>query len=169
MNADYRDMIRECLAKASEIVGQEISLYRYKTEKKAYVKLPIDSTPAEDFYPDTAAANKPFSLGFLSAGLQSPHILHSFSIYQFPGCCALCISSGATTSWAYSNKGLNKLGIKIRIAIAGLTGYTAIMCTDIAHNSNSIKTIEGAGGKKLDDLVNRRTKNRVNIYIIRVP
>jgi hypothetical protein len=88
-----------------------------------------------------------------------------FIMSPFPGCCALCISTAASVFEKYRNKGLNRLGIRLREAIAGATGYTGWLCTDLEANSPSIRTIEGNGFKKFYDLRNKRTNNNVNLYI----
>jgi hypothetical protein len=88
-----------------------------------------------------------------------------FRMYPFPGCCALCISSGAFVRPGFTQRGINKLCLQLRELIAAFTGYTGLICTDKANNIPSIRTIEGAGFQKLYDLQNRRTRNKVNIYI----
>jgi hypothetical protein len=101
----------------------------------------------------------------ISIGINN--LVTTFSLYYFPGCCALAISSGAVVN--FPNKGINKLGLQLRMMLAGAAGFTGLICTDVAHNTYSIRTIEGAGFDQLSTITNRRTKNRVNLYLKEIP
>lgn len=168
---DARDIVKEMqnlLSKIGMIVGGKVvQIYRYDRDTQNYNLLNIDQPNL--FAASAGESRAPFALGYVEPGLKDPVYIQSFNIVQFPGCCALCISTGTTTSAAFRNKGINRLAIQLRILIASYIGYTAMLCTDVAHSVYSIKSIEKAGYKKFDDLINRRTKNRVNLYITRLP
>ena len=88
-----------------------------------------------------------------------------FNLYPFPGCCGYCISSNAHVTIGYQHRGINKLGIRLRELIAGLAGYTGLVCTDIQVNTPSIRTIEGAEFRKIHEITNRRTRRVVHLYV----
>jgi hypothetical protein len=94
-----------------------------------------------------------------------PHYIAAFTMYYFPGCCAMCVSTAARVNEKYRRRGINKLGMKLRITLAKLFNYSAMVCTDLAGNEGSIKTIEGAGFEKIFDVRNRRTANSINVYV----
>lgn len=168
---DARDIVKEMqnlLSKIGMIVGGKVvQIYRYDRDTQKYNLLNL--TNANEFIASAGESRAPFALGYVEPGSKDPVYIHVFSIVQFPGCCALCVSTGSSTNGAFRNRGINRLAIQLRILIASYTGYTAMLCTDTTSSVYSIRSIEKAGYKKFDDLINRRTKNRVNLYITRLP
>ena len=162
----YVPEVFEVLAQIGKIVGQEVFLYRYYNKQWLRVianNITTYGTPAysaPEGYGQFVVAVDGF--GKPNKPVQS---ITAFSITPFTGSCALCISTGASVNTTLRNRGINKLGIRLRIAIAGATGYTGLVCTDITGSIYSIRTIEGAGFKKLYSLNNKRTKNNINLYI----
>jgi hypothetical protein len=162
----YIPEVFKTVGKMSDIVGSPLGLYRW--HKKTYLQLsPNDITaygiPA---YPNPEGYGQ-FIVGPTDyhGKTMIPQPVTSFTITPFTGSCALCISTAAFVSGNYRNRGINKLGLALREAIAGATGYTGLICTDIASNLPSIRGIHGAGFKLLYTLKNKRTQNDINLYI----
>jgi hypothetical protein len=155
----YIKDVQVALEAIGKLVGEPVLLKRVVKNNITSVDLHDRESPTWDIvFP---GFSQTYFLVATEAG-QKP-ILH-FNLYAFPGCCALCVSSGSGVYPSYLGKGLNKLGLQLREAMAGYTGYTALLCTDIATNVRSIRTIEGRGFTQFHSLINKRTHNRVNMY-----
>jgi hypothetical protein len=92
-------------------------------------------------------------------------IVAKFSLYEFPSCCAFCVSTGAYTEPAFRNKGVNKIANKLRQRIAKEYGYAALICTDVESNVAERKTLIRNGFKDIYRTINGRTGNVVVISV----
>lgn len=88
-----------------------------------------------------------------------------FSLYQFPSCCAFCVSTGAYVEEQYRRRGINTIANRLRQWIAKEAGYSALICTDVANNVAERKTLAKNGFKDIYELDNKRTGNRVLISV----
>lgn len=88
-----------------------------------------------------------------------------FYLAPFPGCCALTISTGAHVSEGYRRRGVNKAANILRQAIAGVTGYTGVVATEVIKNGTSVRMLKANGFKPLYQLKNKRTSNVVDVMI----
>lgn len=88
-----------------------------------------------------------------------------FSLVEFPGCCAIMVSTGAKVAPHYRRKGINKLMIKLRQEIALNAGYTALICTDVDSNIAERKTLAKESFKDIYSIKNKRTSNLVHVSI----
>lgn len=155
------------VAEIGRVAEVNASLYIYVPENMQWT--PVTSLTLSQY------ATRPY--GFTTQGksfavaaaeqatMELKSVITTFKLYYFPGCCALCISSSANVYSNFRRKGINKLGLQLRQALAGAYNYKALVCTDIAQNEASIRTIEGANFTKFYSLQNKRTQNKVNLYI----
>jgi len=164
---EYLEDINNILKEFSEKAGFPCTLYR--VIKGEWVPI---LTPEKLLYSDAYSYGNAAGYGAYGVGRAdvdrlslSALILTTFNITHFPGSCALGVSNGTSIPARRQGFGLNRLGIRLRIAIAGWSGYKGLVCTDVANNEASIRTIEGAGFQKLYSLVNKRTANKINLYI----
>lgn len=93
-------------------------------------------------------------------------IIAGFRLYQLPGCCGVCVSSGASTSYAFRKKGINTLLNKFRMELAKHMGYSVLLCSDVSTNAASKRTLEKNGWKDVHQFKNIRTSNTVDISLI---
>ena len=168
---EYAPLVLDLVAQIGKLVKTDAALYRFdrSTQSWQYITADLVSTgwlnPSYNNVPTSGYG--PYAVAAMGQGgnKQLHPVFTYFTMTPFSGSCALVISTGAQVPLEYQGRGINKLGIRLREAIAGVTGYTGLVCTDIANNARSIRTIEGAGFKKLYTLNNKRTKNNINIYI----
>jgi hypothetical protein len=173
--ADYlwMDDIRELVQKIGEVANTPVSLYR--VHAGAWLKLDLNTAEgrqkcnayvcaAHNDYRQfaVAASDDPIRGGMFARWFTS------FSVVQFPGCCAIGVSTGTAVNPDFQRKGINRLGMQLRIAIARYSGWTSLICTDKTTNTPSIRTISGAGFQQIHQLVNRRTENKVGVYILQL-
>ena len=91
-----------------------------------------------------------------------------FYLSQFPGCCGVAVSHNAWVHSSLRHKGLNNLGMKLRMDLARAAGYSYLLMSDKESNQYSLLTMEKNGVAKLADFINRRTYNRVQIRGIKL-
>lgn len=152
----------EQLAKITGIVGFPVELTRQQGNLFRPVRedATILAQPELDFNP------RELSFFSITNGDRSKTVAH-FKVSAFPGCCAYAISTGVVVGHAYRRNGINKIALRIRELIARHTGYTALIATTTTHafHAGSLRTLRGAGYKELTETVNRRTGNRVILFI----
>jgi hypothetical protein len=164
----YRPEVFKLLAKIGEVVGTPVGLFRYHMSGK-YEQL----TPETDlsvFAPIANGASAGYSYFVIASKKQDSldnitNFITAFNINSFPGCCAFCVSHSASVRANYRRKGVNTLAVQLRAAIAGLTGYTGLVCTDITSSIYSLRCLERAGFKVIHEAVNKRTRNTVKVYV----
>lgn len=158
----YFQNIQGLLDRISEIVGFKVDLF---TAPNSSWSMYAAKNAEEINIWDHASYMK--DRKFIIAGVEQPnqHIIQTFNIVQFPGCCALCISTGVITWSSYQGKGVNTLGNQIRQEIAKLSGYTTMVCTDVEKNERQRKTLKRNGWQDVYGIKNRRTANRVIMSI----
>lgn len=164
---DYRPEVFKLLAKIGEVVGTPVGLFRYHVSGK-YVEL-LPASEAALFAP-TAHGSQGYSYFAIAAKEQAnptdlKTLITTFHINCFPGCCAFCVSHSASVSSLYRHNSVNTLAVQLRAAIAGLTGYTGLVCTDITSSIYSLRCLERAGFKVIHEAVNKRTRNTVKMYV----
>lgn len=89
----------------------------------------------------------------------------SFKLVQMPGCCGICISTGAFVYEEYRGKGLGTLLNKLRIEMARQMGYGILMCTDVAKNKAQRKILTGNDWQDILYFTNPRTKNDIYVSV----
>lgn len=97
--------------------------------------------------------------------LTTNEVVTSFYIGQFPFCCAYAISGSVTMYSPYRGRGLNKIGLALRMAIAKAAGYTSLVCTDTEKNERERRTLARLGFKDIHSVINRRTNNKVMLSV----
>lgn len=88
-----------------------------------------------------------------------------FSLVEFPGCCAILVSTGAKVNPDYRNRGINRLTNEFRQDIAKFCGYSALICTDVAQNYPQRRVLAHNSFKDIYSLKNSRTGNLVHVSI----
>jgi hypothetical protein len=92
--------------------------------------------------------------------------LTNFYLEQLPGCCGIVVSNGVNIYPEYRRKGLGATLNALRISIAKVQGYGMMLCTDVDTNEAQKKILSKNGWKKVDEFINPKTQNRVNIHTI---
>jgi hypothetical protein len=92
-------------------------------------------------------------------------LVASFKLYEFPSCCAFCISTEAFTAENKRKLGINKIANRLRQWIAKEQGYAALLCTDVADNVPERKTLKANEWQDIFTIKNPRTGNIVNISV----
>lgn len=96
----------------------------------------------------------------------SDKVAATFALLPMPGCCGICISTGAYVCSDLRGRGLGTILNTIRIEIARYMGYTVLLCTDVESNKAQRAILAKNGWKDIYQFVNKRTKNTVNISVI---
>ena len=145
-------------------------------EARRYLRLyrqgdkgPIEITPqqAEQGYlkPDEGYGTKLNMYYVLDINPHRTQMITSWALYQFPSCCAFCVSTQAFVNEKLRSKGINTLSNTFRQELAKDAGYTALICTDIATNYGERITLQRCGFQDIFSVVNKRTKNEVYISV----
>ena len=92
----------------------------------------------------------------------------SWGLYQFPSCCALCVSTLANVVPEFRNSGINKLSNQLRQKIAAHEGYAALICTDVMDNTPERRTLVSEDFVDIFQVHNPRTGNEVMISVKRL-
>ena len=95
-------------------------------------------------------------------------LLTTFGLFQFPNCCALCVSTQAYVSPKFRRLGINKLSNAFRQEIAASEGYAALVCTDILTNEAERRTLVSQGWNDIFQVHNKRTGNDVILSVKRL-
>lgn len=150
-------MIQKYLKKCQEILNAEciITIFKFgkgtdqltRTEQLEYVK----------------GSDRP--LTFILKTINSRGYIASFKLVEMPGCCGICISTGASVDGAYRNRGLGKVLNQFRKEIANYLGYTVLLCTDVDKNVAQKRILDKEGFKHVHQFTNKRTGNVVNISV----
>lgn len=152
---------------------QNIQNYLVEIEKIVGFPVHLAVAPKGEGFADAVTATMPAHVNFwihpsgksdlqyMIMGMSLGQSVHYFRMAQFPGCCALCISTNALTYSPYARKGINTIANKIRQEIAKISGYTTIICTDIQSNEAERRTLKTNGWGDLYQIKNRRTNNTV--------
>lgn len=108
--------------------------------------------------------NNPKGLEFKVINIEN-EIISSFKLIQMIGCCGICVSTAVLVYPEYRNKGINTILNNFRIDIAKELEYGILLCTDVAHNTAEVKTLDKNGWKHIYNFKNPRTSNNINISI----
>lgn len=102
---------------------------------------------------------------FIVKDIATNTVITSFGLYEFPSCCAFCVSTQAVVNERYRRRGINKLSNAFRQLLAQEQRYSALICTDIEHNEAERKTLLANGFKDIYRIKNKRTRNIVCISV----
>lgn len=89
-----------------------------------------------------------------------------FHLQQLPGCCGVCVSTGAQVHHSYQKKGLGVLLNSLRIDMARELGFGVLLCTDKMTNKPQRKILAANGWKDVHKFINPRTGNTIAISLI---
>ena len=105
---------------------------------------------------------------FRLAIVSSNRTISHFKLVQFPGCCGICVSTGAMVVENYKNKGIGTLLNKFRQDVARHQGYTILMCTDLDNNVPQKKILDHQGFQHIYQFINKRTNNLLNVSLLKL-
>lgn len=100
-----------------------------------------------------------------SVRYQGDDLITSWGLYEFPSCCAFCVSTQAYVAPKFRGNGINTLASSLRQSIAANAGYSAIICTDVESNQAERHTLKTAGFSDIYTIDNKRTGNTVIISV----
>lgn len=89
------------------------------------------------------------------------YTISSSTLTQMPGCCGMCVSTGAVVRKDLRGNGIGNIMAELRIAVARKLNYSAMICTDVAKNTPQQSILAKFGYERVFSFVNRRTKNEV--------
>lgn len=92
--------------------------------------------------------------------------ISQWRLTYFPGCCGLCISTGAYIWPNYRKMGLGKILNNFRQDIARAYNYTVMVCTDVETNTPQTKILEANNWEKIFSFVNKNTRNPVAMHVV---
>lgn len=95
-------------------------------------------------------------------------MLSTWKLYQLPHCCAIMVSCNVQVTNEFRGKRVGTVFNQLRQDIGRLLGYSCVMCTDIAQNTNQRKLLKTNGWKDIHEVKNKRTGNTVFISVINI-
>lgn len=100
----------------------------------------------------------------LSSGKQ----VAGWMLKEMPGCCGMCVSTGAYVMPDFRQRGLGKLLNNLRIAIATELKFGMLFCTDILANEPQQKILANNGWSQIDEFKNPKTNNVIGLHSIKL-
>ena len=91
-----------------------------------------------------------------------------WSLVEMPGCCAICIYTGAYVEPKFRNKGFGTRMSELSMAIARNDKYTIMLSTDVTDNKPQQKIFESDNWIEFYKFKNVKTGNEVGAYLIRL-
>lgn len=88
----------------------------------------------------------------------------SYSLSPLPGCCGVVVSHNAYVSCNVEGYGLGDYFHKERLGLMKDLGYSCSLCTVTGQNEKQKHILTKNGWNKVDEFVNSRTKNTVEIW-----
>lgn len=92
-------------------------------------------------------------------------LIASWGLYEFPSCCAFCVSTQALVVEKFRKRGINKLSNEFRQELARAEGYSALVCTDDIANIAERRTLQANGFLDVYQILNKRTDHYVAISV----
>lgn len=156
-------MIKEYLEDISKLIGAPVSELTLERDM-GYPNKPVVITDKN--LPNYTKPDAGFSSRLLAFNLRYRGLtVTSFGLYEFPSCCAFCVSTQAHVEGRYRKAGVNTRSNQLRQDIARYHGYSAIICTDVNHNVAERKTLAKNQWTDIYQILNKRTGNIVNISV----
>jgi len=136
----------------------------------------MSETQKEEFYKDYLAEIKSLIGQEVKINNDTTHyqitagsrIVAGWYLQEMPGCCGICVSTGAYVMPDFRKKGIGSLLNKLRIAIATELKYGLLLCTDVADNTPQQRILEKNGWDKIDVFSNPKTDNIINVHTIKL-
>lgn len=91
-----------------------------------------------------------------------------WSLVEMPGCCAVCIYTGAFVEPKFREKGFGGCINDLAIAIARHDKYTVMIATDVTDNYPQQKIFSANGWKEFYKFKNIKTDNEIGAYLIQL-
>lgn len=157
-----------------EIIGDEcwFEFVRYDGGKRLDTEKPADGTDGKlrENLPTLPRFYSHDFLFYLKTDKRDSYFGNNnaafFRLYQLPGCCGVCVSSGANIAERFRGKKLNIILNKFRMDLARHMGYSSMLCSDVTTNIATKKTLQKNGWKDVFQFKNNRTNNTVDISIV---
>jgi GNAT superfamily N-acetyltransferase len=108
------------------------------------------------------------SVMFSLATLPNSRYVSNFTFSPMPGNCGIVVSNGVFVHPEWRKRGLGKLLNLVRIDIASMLGYGALLCTDVLDNIPQQKILGSNGWADIYRFINPRTKNNISVHMYSV-
>lgn len=109
----------------------------------------------------------------LSLEIDSEGEVACISLKEFPGCCGMCIltelSSASYSTKCYRKKGYGSFLTEAALHWAATEGYTVVMATTLSNNKATTKICKALGATQVTTFINRRTKNKLIVWLVKLP
>jgi GNAT superfamily N-acetyltransferase len=87
---------------------------------------------------------------------------------EMPGCCGICIATGAYVMPDFRGKGIGGVLNKLRIKIATELKYGLLLCTDRVENEPQQKILTKNGWSEIKRFLNPKTHNEIGVHCIKL-
>jgi|SRR3990167_4200032 len=148
---------------ATSINRANLVLIRYGQDGKAGIVITAENCDSGYLKPDAGYSSK-INLYQVQNAVTGT-VIARWGLYEFPSCCAFCVSTQAFVDPSYRHKGVNKLSNTLRQDIARDLDYAALICTDIKTNTPERETLKANGFTDIYEIRNKRTRNDVVISV----
>jgi hypothetical protein len=150
--------VQEFLDRIGKLVYAKVHLYRQLSDGSL---MRVNDSNLEYIKPDIGYGSvlQPYLIK------RGDTTITSFCLYEFPSCCAFCVSTQVEVTPPHRRLGINKIGNQLRQWIAKEMRYSALICTDVDANIAERKTLIGNGFQDVFKIKNQRTGNIVNISV----
>lgn len=93
-------------------------------------------------------------------------ILCSFQLKDMYNCAAILVGSDLFINIDWRNKGIGKLITKFMIDFGSYYGYAVLQGADLVDNKYMVRIFEGLGWKKAHETINKKTNNKLAIWLL---
>jgi ribosomal protein S18 acetylase RimI-like enzyme len=97
--------------------------------------------------------------------LEIGYAISTSTLVQLPGCCGICVSTGAFVKEDLRGMGIGTIMATLRLEVAKAYGFTAMLCTDVAKNGPQQGVLNKHGYEKVFEFKNSRTDNDVLVHM----
>ena len=100
--------------------------------------------------------------------LSSGKIIAGWMLKEMPGCCGICVATGAFVMDDFRNKGIGTILNSLRIALATELKFGLLLCTDVLENEPQQKILTNNCWTKINEFLNPKTENTIGIHCIKL-
>lgn len=154
--------LQRYLSAIGKCVGKPVSLYRDNPGKSLQPITDVDKDIAY-LKPDAGYGSRLHTYYVKTS--PGDETVTTFALYEFPSCCAFCVSTRVIVEPKFRSKGVNNVANKLRQAIARECGYSALLCTDVESNRPERHTLITNEFQDIYRIRNKRTTNTVIISV----
>lgn len=93
-------------------------------------------------------------------------ILCTFQLKDMYNCAAILVGSDLFVNADFRNLGIGKLMTKLMIDFGSYYGYAVLQGADLIDNKYMVRIFEELGWKKTHETINKKTNNRLAIWLL---